>query len=103
MERVGRKATGMMSGLKREEAIEMDTMEDLGMVQVKKILKGGGGRVNNKTWFKLYSQLSCQEFARRLNRPWPIGGRIYDCLYKSYPSANQSVSSKIRQRTDRPD
>jgi hypothetical protein len=63
VERVGRKATGMMSGLKREEAIEMDTMEDLGMVQVKKILKGGG--MNNKTWFKLYSQLSCKEFARR--------------------------------------
>jgi hypothetical protein len=55
----------MMSGLKREEAIEMDTMEGLGMVQVKKILKGGGGRLNNKTWFKLYSPLSCQEFARR--------------------------------------
>jgi hypothetical protein len=58
----------MMSGLKREEAIEMDTMEGLGMVQVKKILKGGGG------WGKgeqqdlvqaIYSQLSCQEFAMR--------------------------------------
>ncbi len=94
MERVGRKATGMMSGLKREEAIEMDTMEGLGMVQVKKILKGGGGQSEQQDLVQAIqpAQLPgiCGEM--RLNRPWPIGVRIYDCLYTSYQLAPTSQS-----------